>query len=259
MKEKCLRLCYKTLEKKKGCWGWGFKTPAPHVRPCPFPKQWPLRLFIVVMLRSCCSCQHGSGVLKQWGDSNWRFKLVSLLGLLACGPRVRPSKCGCLCDGAVGACRVLRGCQRGLKASAAAQHLCPFTTPAVVLPYLESWQQIAWASYNVWTRRLALGVKLQNLGSEDISEGNYAHIVWKVIAQNFLLPFPVFAPSSLQLHSPTSAFRPGISGFLHSVDKCLLRKFPIYFDFLPLYFLLELSVLRVSEGLRLFSQGKLLI
>lgn len=38
--------------------------------------------------------------------------------------------------------------------------------------------------------------------------------------------------------------------------KGLLRKFPIHFDFLPLYFLLELSV---SEGLRLFSQGKLLI
>lgn len=41
--------------------------------------------------------------------------------------------------------------------------------------------------------------------------------------------------------------------------KGLLRKFPIRFDFLPLYFLLELSVPRVSEGLRLFSQGKLLI
>lgn len=40
--------------------------------------------------------------------------------------------------------------------------------------------------------------------------------------------------------------------------KGLLRKFPTRFDFLPFYFLLELSVPGVSEGLRLFSQGKLL-
>ena len=53
---------------------------------------------------------------------------------------------------------------------------------------------------------------MQNLGSEDIIEENYARIVWKVIAQNLLLPFPVFAPTSLQLHFPTPAFRPGLSG-----------------------------------------------
>lgn len=67
---------------------------------------------------------------------------------------------------------------------------------------------------------------MQNLGSEDIREENYAHIVWKVIAQNLLLPSPVFAPSSLQLHSPTSAFRPGISGFVHSVDKRPVEEIP---------------------------------
>jgi len=36
----------------------------------------------------------------------------------------------------------------------------------------------------------------------------------------------LFIPYSLQLHSPTSTFRPGISGFVHSVDKRPVEEIP---------------------------------
>lgn len=41
-----------------------------------------------------------------------------------------------------------------------------------------------------------------------------------------LVSFPLLIPSSLQLHSPTSTFRPDISGFVHSVDKRPVEEIP---------------------------------
>lgn len=166
-------------------------------------------------------------------------------------------QCDCLFAGSVGAHGALRECQSGPQAIAVAQDPCLSTNPR----WLSCITRCCGSKLHdkVTKHRLAQSVKQCKILALKTSVKKIMFSFLRRSLLNISFPFlSLFPPlcSYIPLHLHLGR---AFLGWYILWIKGLLRKFPIYFDFLPLYFLLELPVPRVSEGLRLFSQGKLLI